>query len=597
MDNLLPLPNSVHMGSQKMSAWLGQAVNRKLLLVLSLACLSFGIGIDWGLPQAVSPETVAPWELDSVAPIMPLNEAYYLFTRNGNEWVTYPLFHFIVLDIIYAPYLVIQYLFGNFDNPSSAFPYGMEDPVRFCRDLTLLARLVGFIMGLGIVFTVFKITAELFSDRAAFWAALMTIFLAPLTYYAKVSNIDVPYIFWSCIALFQYIRLIKAQRLRNYIGFAICAALAVATKDQAYGFFVLIPPVIIYALAHHRANGSVTLKDIGYALLSKPSLLSMLVAAAVFAVANNLIFGGWSGFTRHIAHITGAGSQPWRMFPNTFAGQLSLVLHSIELLGQTFGYGSLALCIGGIGYTVLKRHWLACSILLFHLSYLVFFLAIVGYAYPRFLLGPAILLTPFAGALIVHLLEQKRAVRIPAGIGVVGCLLWQVFLTAHLTLTLMSDSRYQAESWIKANLPPGSRIESQVSHERLLPHISKEYKITLRGQSEMGPLPEELSAEALRKRDPQYILLGSLGFSHDPENWQDAKLTAYRDALLSGQLGYIVLAKFETPHFIPYRQLIGTRPAFILLAKASEVQKLNLPSSDFSIENSSQNILSTIATD
>lgn len=559
-----------------------QRSNRKLLLVLFIACLNFVLGIQWGLPKAVSPETVQPWEFDTIAPIEPLTEAYYKFSRQGIECPRYPLFHYIVLDVVYSPYVFFQYFKGNLKNPSATFPYGLKDPIKFCRDLTLLSRLVSLLMALGIIIVVYKITEELFSHKAAFWASIMTTFLVPLTYYAKTSNLDVPYIFWSCLAFWQYIRIIKYQQLKNYISFAICASLSVATKDQAYGFYAIIPLVIVYSLARHRTKETVKLKDVGRALLSKEILLSLITAIAVFAIANNLIFGGWSGFVKHITLAEDLMHQKLETNPQLFtiANRISMIINSKDVLLQSFGYGSLILCFSGIFYVISKRNWLSLSMLLFILSYYIFCLLAVGFLIvPRYLLGPAIILTPFAGTLIVNLLNKKGAVRFFAALGVIVSLLWQVALAVNLNLTLIKDCRYQAEAWIKANIPAGATIETQVALERYLPHISGDYNISIKGQimeqnpvvlTIRGPNLEELTAEALKERHPQYILLGSLGVAYDPENWQEPSLIKYRDALLGGKLGYRVIAKFETPHFVPYRQLAGTRPSFILLAKSSE---------------------------
>ena len=106
--------------------WLGQH-RIAIIMVFIVALTAFGTGIRWGLPHAVGPETVQPWALDIIAPIAPLNEAYHGFTRAGNEFVAYPLFHYMVLGAAYAPYIGVQFLIGNFAEPSSSFPYGLQD--------------------------------------------------------------------------------------------------------------------------------------------------------------------------------------------------------------------------------------------------------------------------------------------------------------------------------------------------------------------------------------------------------------------------------------------------------------------------------------
>jgi len=422
-------------------------------------------------------------------------------------------------------------------------------------------------MGLGVIITIYKISKELFSAKAGIWSALMTSLLAPMTYYSKMSNLDVPYIFWSSLAFLEYVRIISSQRLRHYICFGACAALAVATKDQAYGFFVLAPLVILYSLAQQK-TGRVTSTGVLGALGSRRILLSLAVAVMVYALANNLVLGGWQGFRRHVTFITGPASKPWRMFPSTFEGQISMISYSTELLIEIFGYGSLFLAIGGICLAIRNQNWRAIALLFFPLSYFIFFFGMVGMVHPRYLLGPSIILTPFAGSLIADLLTRSRMVRLLAMSSVVASLSWQEALTANLTMTLIKDSRYQTEKWIMANIPSGSTIESQVSHERLLPHLSGAYLVYLKGQDEGGrPIPADLSSEALRKRSPQYLLLGSFGFSGDPENWQDDQSIKYRSDLIGGKLGYKQLAKFETPYFLGSRLIVGTRPTFVLFGR------------------------------
>lgn len=561
--------------NRRLSLPTNRRLDGRLAVVLVIACLTFGTGIHWGLPVASDPETLGPWEMDGVAPVGPLTEAYYKFTREGVQWlIHYPLFHFVLLDIVYAPYLATEYLVGNIEHPSKTFPYGLKNPVDAARNLTLLARLVSLVMALGIIVLVYQISAELFSSEAALWASLMVTFLAPLTYYAKTSNLDVPYLFWTFLALWNYARIIKLQRMRNYIGFAVCAALSVATKDQAYGFYAFASLTLIYALALHRELQRPGFRNLVSAFLTKQILGSLFVALMIYGLANNLFFGGWSGFLRHLA----ANRAIWEQRPEMSASQLDLILESGSLLVQAMGWGTLLLCLGGISLSIARRQWMALSVGVFPVSYYIFCLALVGVVYPRYLLGPMIVFCLFGGGFVAEMLKNtSRTIRSAALLGGMAAIVWQLVLTCNLTLTLIADSRYQAESWIRSHIPIGSTIESQVALARYLPRISADYKITMIGQdkahNEFGgePLVESFTAEALANRNPHYILLGSLGDAYDPENWKDSRLISYREALLAGHLGYVLLKRFDTPHFIPYRQLTGTRPTFVLLGRKSDL--------------------------
>jgi hypothetical protein len=134
------------------------------------------------------------------------------------------------------------------------------------------------------------------------------------------------------------------------------------------------------------------------------------------------------------------------------------------------------------------------------------------------------------------------------------------------------DSRYAAEKWIRNNIPAGAMIEVQGVQERYLPHILSEYHVVVKGAAneQRGPesTSEDVSAELVSQRNPDFILLGSLGNRADPENWHGERLLTYRKKLFGGELGYKVIARFETPSWLPSPRLTGTRPTFVLFGKS-----------------------------
>src|SRR5262249_1457043 len=145
------------------------------------------------------------------------------------------------------------------------------------------------------------------------------------------------------------------------------------------GFLLLVPIAIVYALIIAR-------RDRAEVKTSMPSpsgaiFVSLFSGLLAFALGNNLLFGGWPGFMRHVDFILGPGSQPWRMFPNTLAGQVELLFFSTTLLSESLGLASLVLCAAGVLIALYERRWLALSILLFPVSYYLLFIAPVGYAY------------------------------------------------------------------------------------------------------------------------------------------------------------------------------------------------------------------------
>jgi hypothetical protein len=543
-----------------------------LLLALLVAVVSCGTALRWGLPQAVDTETVQPWALDTIAPIAPLNEAYHRFTREGNEFVVYPLLHYIVLAGAYAPYIGWQFVDGDLDNPSSSFPYGVSDVTEFCQDLTVMARLVSLAMALGIVLLVYRITLRLSSVPAALLAALAASLLAPLAYYGKTSNLDVPYAFWVMLGVWQCLAILRDGRVRHYALLGVFAAFAVATKDQAYGFFVLVPFFLAWADAR-RASSAVSAHRWLAALFSPRMLAGGAAAVVAYAAANNLFFGGLDGLLRHLSYggeLYDYREQSEESF-YAIGNQLDLLGESALILVQTLGPVTAALALGGIVLAFRERRLELLFLLVFIVSYYLSVIVVFSLVFARYLLVPALLLLPFAGLAGARLLAASGIRRAAAGLVVGAALLGQLLLVVNLNLTLLADSRNAMEDWIRGNVAEGRTIESPV-RKRLLPHIADAYDVRVIGNSGDSitglAVPEELTATALAERNPDYILfLEGLGVTGDPDGWQQPDLATYYETLLAGDLGYRIVADFETPHFLPFRQIPGTRPRSILLAR------------------------------
>ena len=547
----------------------------RLVLLLAAALVIFSTGISWGLPQAINEETVQPWALDTIAPIAPLNEAYYRFTRSGNDYVVYPLFHYMVLSAAYAPYVGWQLLSGAIESPASGYPYGVSNVAGFTQDLTLLARVVSLFMALGIVLVIFDIVRIAVDERAAYWAALSCLLIAPLGFYAKTSNLDVPYAFWTCLALWRAVHILRGPATRDFVLLGIFAALAVATKDQAYGFFLLVPFLLAVRLSWDRENRRIRASDCFLSLFERRMLYGGAAAVVTYALANNLFFGGWDGWIRHMSY----GGELYDYRSSTEANfysplaQAGLLWRSTLLTFEALGPVGVSLSLYGSWVAIKSRNLALILLLLCAVTYYVAVVAVFNLVFSRYLLVCFILATPFVGLAIARLLQTTGPLR-PAAIGlVVVSFLCQLVLVANLALTLTRDSREAMGDWISGNVPEGSVIESQV-RQRMLPHIPEGITVSVAGNSgdpiTMLSIPEELTPAALASRDPDYVLiLEGLGVTGDPAVWTEPSMRAYYAALLDGSLDYVPVATFATPHFLPFGQIPGTRPTSILLKKVA----------------------------
>jgi hypothetical protein len=558
------------------------------LMVLTL--VNCFVSMHWGLPDGATAESTAPWAVDTIAPIGPLNEAFHRFNREGIDNVVYPLFHYVVLAAAYAPYVAIAFLTGELQDPSASFPYGATDPAGFFTTLTVIAGAVSALMAAGIVLFSYLLTRELFGRPAARWAALFAALVPPLAYYGMTSNLDVPYLFWMMLAFWQLARAANHQRLSAYILCGVSAGFAVATKDQAAGFFLAFPLAIPWLVARslrapdgrprsQRAEGQPP--GLLRVLLDARVWCAGLAALLAFALANNLLFGGWDGFVRHL------------QFADTFyernvatdtaslvARQPAVAAQAVVLAVQMIGPVAIALAVAGLWIAIRERHSLAWVLPLAAITYYLFII-VPTMVLSRYLLGMVLLALPFAGLAVARGLRSSRLAWKRGAIALaVIALAWQSVLLVHLHQSLWRDSRFAMEDWVRENVPPGATIESY-TQARYLPRLADRYRYSIVANSFDAQAYElqtaALSTQALADRSPDYVLvLRDSWLSGDPGRIDAAQSTSarqarrYFDDLLAGRAGYRVVAKFETPTWLPYRQVTsGTQPTSILLARAA----------------------------
>lgn len=546
---------------------------RSTVLLIAIACFALFnslLSIGWGLPDAANLGTTGSWAVDTIAPIGPLNEAYNRFTRAGTEDVIYPLFHYVVLAGAYAPYVLWALLAGELRDVSASFPYGATHPREFFRALTVIAGVVSALMAAGLVIAVYLITRQLFARRAALYAAVFTAVIPPLAYYGMTSNLDVPYLFWTLLALHQLLRSRSTAGVGPFVLCGLFAGLAVATKDQAAGFLLIAALAIPWMVARSRAAR--TPRDVLRSVLDRRVAAAAGSAALSFALGNNLLFGGWDAFVRHmefaaVLHENNIASNAIGLLER----QPQMAADSVHLLIQMLGYPTLMLALAGLWIAIRQRNFVAlllpAAAALYYVSIIVPTLVL-----SRYLLGVALLAMPFVGAAIDHFARVPQNLARTALWGVATAALgWQLLLTIHLHATLRNDSRYAMERWVRAHVPAGATIESQ-AQPRYLPRLLDAYTYTTPGHtfSAVSYAPElrALTPQALQQRNPEYVMvLADSGLSGDPTRANGAA-REYFAALLDHRAGYTRVAQFATPTRLPFRQITaGTQPTTILLRR------------------------------
>jgi hypothetical protein len=386
----------------------------------------FAIGLWWGWPGGFwAPDELEPgWVLDAVS------------RRFAGGWFDrYPPFHFQVLGVVYAPALLFAKL-----------GWMSLDDAAVRALLFLLGRLLSLLMALGVVGGVAVIAHRVLGAASAWPSALAAGLMLPFVFYAKLANLEVPYLFWFVVSMLFLVEARASGRLAAVVGFGATAAFAVVTKDQAYALYVVPAALVAREMWRRRAIGRLG-AGAGAGL-------------AVFAASHNLAFN-WRGFVDHVALITGPASEGYRVFPATPAGQLALARATL---------GELAWCVGlaagvavAIGAAVLWRHPAHRRVLIVAVAmaaiYYGVFIAPIGYVYDRFLLPLTLLASLPAGAGLRRLLDARRSTvwATVAGAAIVAGMAWRAL---SVDLLLVGDSRYAAERWLAREVAFGDLVGS-----------------------------------------------------------------------------------------------------------------------------------------
>lgn len=490
----------------------GTARRLALGAVLGASILLDAWGLGWGLAGDYS------WAPDELLPAAVRVGLQQRFSGGWHE--KYGPFHYAVLAAAYEPVFLARRA-------------GLlrADGAELDRALALAGRLVSLLMATGTVWLVARIGGELGDAGAGILAAALLALGATFVFYAKTANLDEPYLFWFALSLLFYARLLDRHRMRDYVLFAASAAAAIATKDQAYGLYVLTVPVVAAALhGHRRAQGDrrwlTTLTD--------PRLvIAVGVGIVVLIVLDNVVFNP-EGFVAHLRVIAGPASHPFRMFPNDLAGHLALMHQTARHVAFAMGLPAFLLGAAGVAIALARprehRRWLL--LLVPPLSYDLTFLHVVLYGYDRFVLPFCLVLALFGGRLLARGLRSAPPLRTAAVVLAAAVFSYSLVYAASVDLLLTRDSRYAVERWLAGNVPPGALVGA-VGPLEYLPRLDG-----LRWRR-LGP-----SVARLVQVRPDYVVLNADYAARADPGTGERELY---DGLFAGRLGYRLALRERAP--------------------------------------------------
>jgi hypothetical protein len=424
------------------------------LVVLGFALTEL-VTVAWDLPGSHG------WENDGLAPRdLFVGIAHNLAPGQGHQ---YPLLHCLVLAVLSLPVLLPAALAGSLD---AAAVRERVLSVPTMTGISLIAKLVAIAMACASLLVLARIVRRTTNARAGWLAALFGATCLTFAFYGRVSNLEVPYLTYTLFALDA---VLDAREHGDGVGlrrFAVFAAAAIATKDQAYAAFVLVAPLYLVLLPL-TSSGVETRRHVTQ--LAK----AVGLGALAYGLMSGAIFNP-TGLAARFHLLSGPASQGWQGYTRDFTGVAANVRDALAAEPQAYWpFPALAVTWLGVAVAIVRRNGAGpmqrrsarLLPLVAGVSSFVFFTLVVARAEHRFLLPFGLMLAAYGGVgadFLLGVATKVLAARalVPATRAVLAVSLafaaWRSF-AVHLTQ--LADARRSVTAFL-ARAPRGTVVET-----------------------------------------------------------------------------------------------------------------------------------------
>jgi 4-amino-4-deoxy-L-arabinose transferase-like glycosyltransferase len=404
-------------------------------------------GLFWGLTASDG------WDDDGFAPRNFLTAL--ALTWKPGSFFTYPPLHALLLAVPSLP--VAGWALAHAPSLSQHDVIATITSPVYMTVFAVIGRLVSIAMSLGIIWCVGEMTRLIAGARAGLFASAACALSVGLTYYGQVSNLDVPYLFWSVLSLLAAMRAIAGHDMRQLWWAALLAAAAVATKDQAYAVFALSLPVVLVLWCAADAWPRENARRIAFALVPAAAVALFALLLLDGAVTNP------SGFLRRVAFLTGPASQDYAEYVQGARGWWALLRDMLVYFGHGTGWCVLVLAAVGVGLHLWKsKGSLRIAGVLPALA-IVSFIVCFNFAAlrsdDRFLLPQAVLACVYIGIAAEALAFASPARRLAGRFILATLAVVALHHVIGVNAAMLMDPRYDAERWMAAHVAPGDTVE------------------------------------------------------------------------------------------------------------------------------------------
>jgi hypothetical protein len=484
----------------------------------------------------------------------------------------YPPMQYLVHVFFYMPYIIYLSVTGKIESISSIFDPRFLNNFEFLTHLMFIERSISMLMGVGIVYLVYRISKEVYNiEIGAVFSAVIIALNPAFILHAHIETVDIAVAFWFSISLFFYIRLLKNYEIRNYVLFGITSAVASSTKEQIIPAYILIFPYVLIRTAKYHG---LSLRSL---FKNKRILYGGLTFLGTYLLLNIILTGSDSYIWRMKSWL-GPRTKPFAAHSNSIEGQVALFFDFIKKLADSMGEPLLIVTLIGIILAIKIEKNKSFPMFVVLTSYYFFLFPIIRYVTVRFTIPFIILLAIISGRGLYFFYSDERVKMSLKYIAIFLILGYSFIQAVILDLSLIYDSRYHAEKWLIDNVSTDSKIEIYTMWMGYIPRLevfgfsptSVGYNEYSRRRITENP---NYTAEKLHERNPDFIILTSTWYNR----FKGGRDKLYFDSLKNGSIGYTIAEIFNTstsyPSFNKIRRYDpGNRisPTIIILARDSE---------------------------
>jgi hypothetical protein len=400
-------------------------------LIVAVGMALSAAHITYGIPASFSADELEP--LDTL-----------LGSETGfRHWnLRWPPLHAFVLAGILQPFHWAEVMYGLSLS---------DDTVKGIMQIATRAISVLFV-GLSLVFT-FDGTRMLADRRAGYWAAALLACSPLIVFFGSFSNLEIAHLFFVTLSFWTFLKLWAHRESRWFVFFGAAIGLSLAAKDQAYGYYVLAPFVLLAVVASERAKSH----RAPWCTLAFDPRLSYAAIATVLAMAiGHALPWRLDRFVERFAVMVGPASAPYQLFPSSLDGHLELLATTAKCLVWAAGLPLTVACSLGIVACLQGRRVVMLLLLaLPPLTYYLTFLSIILYVYDRFLIGwlPVAACVGGIGLTWITGMRSRWGALVAFTLIVIG-----MVNAIAMNVVFYRDPRHRAWEWLQLNVACGSSV-------------------------------------------------------------------------------------------------------------------------------------------